>query len=687
MSEVRSQGQEIIVDPPNEDKLDSMAVSDDAALAGWIMGKVDKWEDHRNRGYSRKWKEYWRMWRGLWHSDDQTRKSERSKLIAPALAQAIEASAAEVETILLDKSNWVDIADEHDDPQVDDVRAARKSLLDDLQLTKTKDVCREAILNSAIFGTGIIKLNVVVGESVELKRGANGKLERTTKEKVFVQPESIRPDEFIPDPSAKTIDEGLGCAFKLVKPQHFVLEKIQSGEYRKSALALLAPASKQKRGHEADFGVDVAATLDVADAEPIEITEWQGKVPAGMLDKVINGKSEDYLPADMILDLNSEDEEAMVEAIVTLANGSVVLRADINPFTMRDRGVVAAPWEKVPGRFWGRGVGEKGWNPQKALDAELRSRQDSLGFIAAPMIGIDAGRMPRGHRMEVKPGKIWQTNGPPNEVIQPVRMGALEASTFNQTQEMERMVQMGTGAFDTAQALKSGQTQSGANSVGSNSAMMGAFVKRAKRSAATIEDNLIQPMIRKMLWRYMQFDPERYPRDFQFKINAAMGIMAREVESMQLTQLLGMMPQEVAPQVALAVTKGIVDLSSVTNKSEIDAAINEALKPPSEEEQQMQQELQRLQFTATKAEAEAKLLENQKTIAETRKILNEALVAARKASLEERKQDGEEARILIQLQELEESRIANRLDARRLDIEEDRVEIEEKKVSKGMSTS
>jgi hypothetical protein len=679
MSEVPTQGNSILVDPPSEEKVDIAALAADAALSGWIIGRVDKWEDHRNRGYARKWKEYWRMWRGLWHSDDATRKSERSRLIAPALSQAIEASAAEVETILLDKSNWIDVSDDLQDQDTQDVRTARNSLLEDMDATQTKDVVREAILNSAIFGTGIIKLNVTV-ETINAPAVREGKLVTESRDKVFVQPESIRPDEFIPDPSARRINEGLGCACKLVKPQTWVLEKIGNGEFRKEALALLAPNAKQKRGHEADYGVDVTNELDIADAEPVEITEYQGKVPFALLDAIINGYG-DMLPADQIIAAGGEDEQ-LVEAIVTIANGSVILKAMVNPFVMQDRGFIASPWEKVPGRFWGRGVGEKGWNPQKALDAELRSRQDSLGYISAPMIGVDSGRLPRGFRMEVKPGKIWHTNGPPNDIIQPLKMGVLEGATFNQTQEMERMVQMGTGAFDTAQALKGGQTQSGANAVGSNSAMMGAFVKRAKRSAYTIEQNLVVPMIQKMLWRYMQFDPQRYPADFNFKVNAAMGIMAREVESMQLTQLLGMMPQEVAPQVALALTKGIVELSSVTNKVEIDAVIDQALAPPSEEEQQRQKELEQMQFAAAKAELEAKLLENQKTIAETRKTLNEALVAARKASVEERKQDGEEARILLALEELEEQRFANALDKRRLDLEERRVVVDEKEAAK-----
>jgi hypothetical protein len=669
MSEVKTQGQSILVDPPADDERDLQELAAELDLAGWIMGKVDRWEDFRDNGYSRKWKEYWRMWRGLWHSDDRTRASERSRLIAPALSQAIEASAAEVETILLEKSNWIDLSDDLADTENADIHQSRRALLEDLDTVSAKDAVREAVLNAAIFGTGVIKLNVHVGQDAD------------QKEKVFVVPESIRPDEFIPDPAAKELNEMLGCAFKIVKPMNYVLEKIADGEYRREALQGLAPSTKDKTGAEADFGVDPQATLMLADADPVVITEYQGKVPADLLDGFVSAKTAE-LPVDQLLNLNGPGEPVMVEAIVTIANGGVVLKAMPNPFRMRDRGIVATPWEKVPGRFWGRGVGEKGWNPQKGLDAELRSRQDSLGYISAPMIGVDAGRLPKGFRMAVKPGKVWPTNGPPREIIQPIEMGALNAATFNQTQEMERMVQMGTGAFDTAMALKSGQTQSGANSASSNSALMGSFVKRSKRAAYTIENNLVRPMVQKMLWRYMQFDPQRYPADFDFKVNAAMGIMAREVESMQLTQLLGMMPQDVAPQAALAVTKSIVELSSIANKAEVNQVIDEALAPPTKEEQQQQKELDKLAFEAQKAQATQAILENQKTLAEIRKILNEALVAARKASVEERKQDGEEQRILIQLQELEEARTANELDSRRLDLEERRVVVDEKEAGK-----
>ena len=62
---------------------------------------------------------------------------------------------------------------------------------------------------------------------------------------------------------------------------------------------------------------------------------------------------------------------------------------------MQDRPVVAFPWDVVPGRFWGRGVCEKGYNSQ-TLDTELRARIDALSLTIHPMMAIDATRLPRG---------------------------------------------------------------------------------------------------------------------------------------------------------------------------------------------------------------------------------------------------------------------------------------------------
>lgn len=621
-NETPTRGQSIIVETPESAaaeaaKYGALEINPAQELVGWITGKVSVWEDVRNRGYQRLWGEYWRMWRGKWNEVDMNRLSERSRLVAPALSQAIEMTVSELEEAIFSKQEWFDVADD----LVDKIAIQlRDQLIEDLDKVNARDQIIEAIMNGAIFGTMVAKVNVFVGEDKSPKRDPSTfELKADTSQRVFVTIESIRPDQFIPDPVGQTIQDMLGCAQRIQRTMHYCLERIEQGIYRKDALTQLAATRRIKNSDvDQDDPMSVNTTYE---SSQVDIIEYHGKVPARMLAAVKEIKSEidELLAADGRLALRAGDGEGpLVEAIVTIANTGTLLRAMPNPFVMQDRSIVAAQFEKVPGRFWGRGVAEKGYNPQKALDSELRARVDALGFINAPMLAIDAGRMPKGFRFEVKPGKVWTTQGPPSEVLVPVKIGDYSTLTFEQTQEMERMVQMGTGAFDTASALKN-QSQSGANSSSANSMLMGAFVKRAKRSINNIDRNFLTPLLNKVKWRYMQFDPQRYPKDYDLKIKTTMGIVAREVEAAQMTQLIGMMPQEFH-SVQLMLIEGVVDSTSLQNKQQIMAAIQAVTNPTPAQQQQAQQQ-QQLQLEMQHLLLQEKVLANQKTTAEIKKLM------------------------------------------------------------------
>ena len=64
------------------------------ALSQWLSGRLENWRNHRDNNYLKQWDEYYRLWRGMWTTEDQNRKSEKSKIITPALQQAVEASVA-----------------------------------------------------------------------------------------------------------------------------------------------------------------------------------------------------------------------------------------------------------------------------------------------------------------------------------------------------------------------------------------------------------------------------------------------------------------------------------------------------------------------------------------------------------------------------------------------------------------
>lgn len=662
MSLIPLQSNNILVATPESESEagpDRAQTAPGAALVGWIMQRVNLWEEFRERGYGRIWAQYWRLWRGKWDTQDQNRDSERSRVITPALAQAIEASVAEVEEAVFAKEIWFDI-DERKTQRQQHLTALieRDTLLDDMEAVNVRGAVSEAVLNAAIFGTGVVQVNVeVVGHNKPVRNAQTNKLEQSQQEHVRVTAESIRPDEFIPDPAGKSISDMLGCAVKRVKPVHAVLEKIQGGIYLKSALPFIFPQHRLYN-RDVDKEVDPQSIVTVVDADETVVVEWHGKVPLGMLMDAMVAKTDvDHL-LSQASSADDEQDSTYVEAIVTIANGSVLLRAMANPFTMKDRSIIAFQYETVPGRFWGRGVAEKGYNPQIALDASVRAYIDALGFISAPMLGIDSGRLLKGFKNTVYPGRVWLTAGNPAEVLSTVQIGKFEPAMFQQASEMERMVQMGTGAFDTATALNS-QSQSGANSMTANSMLMGAFVKRAKRVVQNVDRHLLTPLITKFLWRYMQFDSVRYPQDFDFLVKATMGIVAREAEAMQLTQLIGMVGEEF-PTVRLLMAKGIIDNSAVSNKAEIMQAVQQQMTPDPKQQQQ-QQQLQQMQLAAAMAEAQGKLLQNQLILAQIRETLARADMEAHKGAVSVAEVEQEQARIRQQYMEISNQSEQNRI--------------------------
>jgi len=172
--------------------------------------------------------------------------------------------------------------------------------------------------------------------------------------------------------------------------------------------------------------------------------------------------------------------------------------------------------------------------------------------------------------------------------------------------------------------------------------LMGAFVKRAKRAIFNVDRNLLTPLVTKCLWRYMQFDPVRYPEHYDFQVKTTMGIVAREVEAMQLTQLMMSLPEEYH-QVKLVLAQGIVQNSTVANKTQILQAVNQILNPPPPTPEQ--QHMQKLQQEAAEAELQDKLLKSQLTIAKIRETLARAAMEGHKAGVSDQQIQIEQARL------------------------------------------
>jgi hypothetical protein len=148
------------------------------------------------------------------------------------------------------------------------------------------------------------------------------------------------------------------------------------------------------------------------------------------------------------------------------------------------------------------------------------------------------------------------------------------------------------------------------------------IIKKYKRTLVNFQEDFLVPFIKKAAFRYMQFDPERYPSvDMNFIPTATLGIIAREYEQQQFISLL----QTLGPQTPVLpiILKGIVANSSLSNRFEMMAALDQ-MSQVDPQAQQMQQAQAQLAMQAAQAQIDVNTTQAEQNRAEATKLMVEA---------------------------------------------------------------
>lgn len=579
------------------------------SLDEWVQHKCDTWRDHFEANYSQKFDEYYRLWRGIWASEDKTRDSERSRIISPALQQAVESSVAELEEATFGRGEWFDIKDDYQDQNPQDISILKRQLSYDFKKNKIRKAVAECLINAAVFGTGVAE--VVLEEVKEMSPATepvmDGELTAVgvkIQKRNVVKLRPVMPQNFLIDPVATSVDDALGVAIDEFVSLHTVEQLQEQGVYRDVYIGTAGE----------DFDIEPDQDLTMYSDDKVRLTKYYGLVPRHLLKE--------------LEDFEDDDDSYYVEAIVVLGNGQL-LKAEANPYMMQDRPVVAFPWDVVPSRFWGRGICEKGYNSQKALDAEIRARIDALALTVHPMMAMDATRIPRGTKPEVRAGKLLLTNGNPSEILQPFTFGQVNQITFAQAQALQTMVQQATGAVDSAGLA--GQVNGEATAAGISMGL-GAIIKRHKRTLINFQESFLIPFVEKSAWRYMQFEPELYPvSDYNFCATSSLGIIAREYETTQLVQLLQTMKQD-SPAYPILI-ESIVDNMNISNRDQIKEALAKAQQPSPEAQQQQQMAMQ-MEMAFKQAQTQVLQAQAQESASRANKLIVEAQLAPREVEID-----------------------------------------------------
>ena len=592
-------------------------------LVSFVVDHCDRWRDWRDTNYETKWDEYERIYYGIWSAEDRTRDSERSKIISPASRQAVDNRVAETMEGFAGSGKLFEISDDGKDQDPTDVEVMQALLLEDTHNNAYINNVSSIVKLAEIYGTGVGEVLVKtelerVPTTNEMPEQGMAEVGVTEREKVSVKIKPINPRNLLIDPNADSVDDSMGIGVEEYISYHQIVRGIASGVYR--------DVDVTPHYDDDDLEASQIETSHYQD-DKVKIIRYYGLVPRELLEGSgeVEQRAEELFPDD--------EEKAtladMVEAVIVIANDGQLLKAERSPYMMEDRPIIIYRPEVRPGRFYGVGTVEKAYNMQKAIDAQLRSHMDSLALTTAPMMRIVATRLPRGMKFEVRPGKNILTNGNPAEILQPFKFGSTDASNYETAKGFEAMLLQATGTLDSAELVKSAASTSGQNNGMGMSLAMSAIVKKNKVAMASFQDDFIIPMVKKVAYRYMQFDPERYPmKDFKFTTMSSIGALAREHEQQQLIGLL----QTLGPNSPIVpmILRSIVSTSGLMNREQLMVQLDQMSQPnPQAQEMQMQTQQAQMQYLAAQtaelnARAQESMADAQEAQARAQKLMVEA---------------------------------------------------------------
>ena len=204
------------------------------ALVAFVMDRCNDWRNYRDENYMDRWDEYERLWRGLWADEDKTRDTERSRLISPALQQAVDNKQADLEEAVFAKGVFFDISDDVSDTEKTDIEQMKSLLSEDFKKDKVRKNIGQIMTLAEIYGTGIGE--IIVKQKKHLAPATQPTAQPglamigvNKNVRVAVELKPINPRNFLVDPNATSIDDAMGCAIEEYVGRHAVIKGMEEG--------------------------------------------------------------------------------------------------------------------------------------------------------------------------------------------------------------------------------------------------------------------------------------------------------------------------------------------------------------------------------------------------------------------------------------------------------------------------
>jgi len=406
-------------------------------------------------------------------------------------------------------------------------RRMEKLIHDQIDESNGSSEIRNALLESALLGTGIVKGPFNFNKKLH-KWDVDEEGNRTYSPLEVRVPriEFVSCWDFYPDPSATNMEE---CEFIIHrhKMNRSELRQLRNMPYfNEDAIreCIQYGPNYTEKDYEAQLRDDRRADEDVNNN--FEVLEYWGIMDAQYAREVGIELS------DAIDDL----DEVQINAWIC---GTKLLRAVVNPFTPYRIPYHAFPYERNPYNFYGIGIAENMDDSQQIMNGHARMAIDNLAMSGSLVFDVDESALVGGQSMEIYPGKIFRRQaGMPGQAIHGLKFPNTSQENLMMFDKFRQLADEQTGI----PSYSHGQTgvQSMTRTASGMSMLLGASSLNIKTVVKNLDDFLLRPLGESYFQWNMQFleDELDVKGDLEVKATGTNSLMQKEVRSQRLTMFL-----------------------------------------------------------------------------------------------------------------------------------------------------
>lgn len=411
-------------------------------------------------------------------------------------------------------------------PAKEAARNMEKLIHDQIDESSGSTEMRNAIFESALFGTGIVKGPFNFNKTLHKWEDNEGSREYTPVSIRVPRIEFVSVWDFFPDPNATSIEE---CEYivhrhKLNKSQLRALRKMPY--FNEDAIRdcmMLGPNYTEE-----DYEYELKDDQRMADmgASRFEVLEYWGLMDA------------EYAK-DVGIELPEEvDILDEIQINAWICNG-LVLRAVVNPFTPHRIPYNAFPYERNPYSFFGVGVAENMNDSQQIMNGHARMAIDNLALSGSVIFDVDETMLVGGQSMEIYPGKVFRRqSGMQGQAIHGLKFPNTSQENLMMFDKFRQLADEQTGI----PSYSHGQTgvQSMTRTASGMSMLLGAASLNIKTVVKNLDDFLLKPLGKAYFqWNMQFFEGELKTKgDLEIKAMGTNSLMQKEVRSQRLTMFL-----------------------------------------------------------------------------------------------------------------------------------------------------